>query len=187
MNSVGGSMQALMVCHCWHWLRVFPLEMPNGCRLCQVRDGSRRRAVVFPCLWSQKVDSAGEPGKIRSWEHFLICSLSRALTRPCCKTSAVCFHLDQRAQPQFQACKHSETSAAESMIFPPRIFQVDILKQTPLCCRPHPWPLELWPLCIHICAGLRKITKNGLLNREKMSTKILSHVCLRLLVSSYSR
>lgn len=44
---------------CWHRLRVFPLGMPNGCRLCQERDGSRRRAVVFPCLWSQKVASAG--------------------------------------------------------------------------------------------------------------------------------
>lgn len=43
------------------------------------------RAVVFPCLWSQKVDSTGKPGKIWRWEKVLICSLSRALTRPCCK------------------------------------------------------------------------------------------------------
>lgn len=57
---------------------------------------------------------------------------------PALQTSAVRFHLDQRAQPQFQACKHTETSAAESMIFPLRIFQVDILKQTPSCCLPHP-------------------------------------------------
>lgn len=79
----------------------------------------------------------------------------RSFDSPVLQTSAVRFHLDQRAQPQFQACKHSETSAAQSVIFPLRIFQLDILKQTPSCCQPHPWPLELWPLCVHICAGFR--------------------------------
>lgn len=61
----------------------------------------------------------------------------QSFNSPELQTSAVHFHLDQRAQPQFQACKHSETSAAESVIFPPRIFQVDILKQTLLCSWPH--------------------------------------------------
>lgn len=65
----------------------------------------------------------------------LLCEQS--LDSPALQTSAVHFHLDQRAQPQFQACEHSETSAAVSMIFPLRVFQVDILKQTPPCCRPH--------------------------------------------------
>lgn len=35
--------------------------------------------------------------------------------------------------PNSKACKHGETSAAESAIFPQRTFQVDILKQTPAC------------------------------------------------------
>lgn len=108
------------------------------------------RAVVFPCLWSQKVDSTGKPGKIWRWEKVLICSDS-----PVLQTSVVSFHLDQRAQPHFQACKQRETSAAESMIFPVRVFREGLLKQTPPCCWPHPWPLELWPLHVYICAGMK--------------------------------
>lgn len=78
-----------------------------------------------------------------TWENPEVGTLSDLLSAqssdsPDLQTSAVHFHLDQRAQPQFQACKHSETSAPESMIFPLRIFQVDILKQTPLCCQTHP-------------------------------------------------
>lgn len=133
----------------------FFTRMPNGFSPCQERDEARHQPAVFRELWSQKVDSAGESGKIRRWKHFLTCSAVRSLNSPGLRTSAVHFHLDQRAQPQFQACKHGETSAAGSMIFPLRIFQVDVLKQTLACFWPHLWLLELWPLCVHMCPVLR--------------------------------
>lgn len=131
----------------------FFTRMPNGFSPCQ--DEARHQPAVFRGLWSQKVDSAGESGKIRRWKHFLTCLAVRSLNSPGLQTSAVRFHLDQRAQPQFQACKHGETSAAESMVFPLRILQVDVLKQTLPCFWPHLWLLELWPLCVHMCPVLR--------------------------------
>lgn len=116
---------------------VFFTRMPNGFSPCQERDEARHQPAVFRGLWSQKVDSAGESGKVRRWKHFLTCSAVRSLNSPGLQTSALCFHLDQRAQPQFEACKHGETSAPESTIFPLRIFQVDVLKQTLPCFWPH--------------------------------------------------
>ncbi|KAF0040052.1 hypothetical protein F2P81_008287 [Scophthalmus maximus] len=40
-------MQALVACHRWHRLRVFPLENPNGRRPCQRGDGSRQRGAPW--------------------------------------------------------------------------------------------------------------------------------------------
>lgn len=121
----------------FHW------DLPNGCRLRWQKDRSRRRAVVFPCLWSQKVDSAGgnlgKSGGGKSFWSTLWAELALARTA---NPLRCIFILDQRAQPRFKACKHSETSAAESMIFPPRALQVDILKQTVPHGRPHLWPLR---------------------------------------------
>lgn len=150
-------MLALAVCRCWYPVQVFPLGMPNGCRLCQEKDRSRcaRGSGIPMSLITEGRLCRG------TWENLEVETVpdwvsEQSFDSPELQTSAVRFHSDQRAQPQFQACKHSETSAAESMIFPLRVFQVDILKQTPPCCWPHLWPLELWPFCVHMCPGLRE-------------------------------
>jgi len=138
MNSVGGSEQTLVVCHCWHRLNV--------------STGDAKWSQVLPRLRQIKAMGRGIPtsliteGKLcrETWENPEKETVSDLLFEqqsfdlPMLQTSAGRFCLDQRAKPQFQACKHSETSAAKSTIFPLRTFQMDILKQTPSCCQPHP-------------------------------------------------
>lgn len=155
MNSVWGSMQVLVVCHDWH--------------RASVSAGDAKWSQVVPRESSIEAMGRGIPTSLitegrlcmETWENPEVGTVSDLLCEQSfhsavLQTSAVLSHSHQRAKPQFQACKHSETSETESVIFPLRIFQMDILKQTPSCCRPHPWPLELWPLHVHICASLKR-------------------------------
>lgn len=164
-----------VVCHSWHWLSI------------STEDAKWLPGAVPRQGWIRAAGS-GIPMSViaegrlcmGTWEILEVETLSDLLYEqsfdcPVLQTSAVHFHLDQRAQPQFQACKHSETSAAESLIFPLSIFlsghiktNFSMLSATPLTTGVL---TILWP---HVSWFQRKI--DDFINREKMNKCLESHL-----------
>lgn len=158
MNSVGVSMQALVVCHFWHWLRVFPLEMPEW-----LQAVPRERWI--------KATSHGIPmsliteGKLcrGTWENPEVGTVSDLLSEPSLsftRTANLCGAFSFRSkgptpipsmQTQWNICSRIHDIPPED--FPNGHIKTNLfmLSATPLTTG------SLTTLCPHLCWSERKI------------------------------
>lgn len=130
-------------------------------------DQDVRGEVVLPCLWSQKVGTAGEPVKIWRWKESLIESASRASTQAANLCGAFSFRSKGPApipsmQTQWNICSRIYDISPEG--FPSGHIKTNssMLLATPVTTG------ALTILCPHVSWFERKITKNCFLLLGKM-------------------